>query len=82
MALNITGKVGWWSGSVGVAPSQDADALAFITAANITDTTQKSAINTLVTQLKTYGIWSKLKAVYPFIGGTAEQHRWNLKNTA
>ena len=80
MALDITGKVGWWSGSVNVAPSQDADALAFITAANITDSTQKSAINTLVTQLKTYGIWTKLKAVYPFVGGTAAQHRFNLKS--
>ena len=80
MALDITGKVGWWGGSVGVAPSQDADALAFITAANITDTTQKSAINTLVTQLKTYGIWTKMKALYPFVGGTAAQHRFNLKD--
>ena len=80
MALDITGKVGWWSGSVNVAPSVDADAQAFITAANITDTTQKSAINTLVTQLKTYGIWTKMKALYPFVGGTAAQHRFNLKD--
>jgi hypothetical protein len=58
----------------------DADAQAFITAAAITNPTQQSAINTLVTQLKTYGIWSKLKAVYPFVGGTAEQHRFNLKD--
>jgi hypothetical protein len=80
MALDITGKVGWHSGSVNVAPSQDADALAFITAANITDTTQKSAINTLVTQLKTYGIWTKMKALYPFVGGTASSHKFNLKD--
>jgi hypothetical protein len=58
----------------------DTDAQAFITAANITDTTQQNAINTLVTQLKTYGIWTKLKAVYPFVGGTASSHKFNLKD--
>lgn len=58
----------------------DADALAFITAANITDTTQQNAIKTLVSDLKSYGIWSKMKAIYPFVGGTASQHRFNLKD--
>ena len=58
----------------------DADAQAFITAASITDSTQQSAINTLVTQLKGYGIWTKMKALYPFVGGTAAQHKFNLKD--
>ncbi len=58
----------------------DADAQAFITAAGITDATQQSAINTLVTDLKGYGIWSKMKAIYPFVGGTASAHKWNLKD--
>jgi hypothetical protein len=60
--------------------STDADAQAFITAAGITDATQQSAINTLVTDLKTYGIWTKMKAVYPFVGGTSSTHKWNLIN--
>ena len=64
----------------GVSWDADADALAFITAASITDATQKSAVNTLVTDLKTYGIWTKMKAIYPFVGGTAAQHRFNLKD--
>ena len=34
----------------------------------------------MVTQLKTYGIWTKLKAVYPFVGGTASSHKFNLKD--
>lgn len=59
--------------------SFDADALAFITAASITDNTQKTAVNTLVTDLKTYNIWTKMKAIYPFVGGTASSHRYNLK---
>jgi hypothetical protein len=58
----------------------DPDAQAFITAANITDNTQKTAINTLVVNLKGYGIWTKMKAIYPFVGGTATTHKWNLKN--
>ena len=58
----------------------DADAQAFITATAITDTTQKSAINTLVLNLKSYGIWSKTKAIYPMVGGTATTHKYNLKD--
>ena len=63
----------------GAAPV-DPDAQAFITAASITDPTQQSAINTLVTDLKGYGIWTKMKAIYPFVGGTASTHKWNLKD--
>jgi len=58
----------------------DADAQAFITAAGITDATQQSAINTLVTDLKGYSIWDKMKAIYPFVGGTSSTHKWNLKD--
>lgn len=60
----------------------DADAQAFITAAGITDATQQTAINTLVTDLKGYGIWTKMKAIYPFVGGTSSTHKWNLKDPA
>lgn len=58
----------------------DADAQAFITAAGITDATQKQAINTLVVDMKGYGIWTKMKAIYPFVGGTATTHKYNLKD--
>lgn len=58
----------------------DADAQAFITAAGITDNTQKTAINTLVLDMKGFGIWTKMKAIYPFVGGTASTHKWNLVN--
>ncbi len=60
----------------------DPDAQAFITAAAITDPTQQAAINTLVVDLKGYSIWTKMQALYPFVGGTNAQHTWNLKNTA
>jgi hypothetical protein len=58
----------------------DPDAQAFITAASITDPTQQSAINQLVLDLKGYSIWTKMKALYPFVGGTASTHKWNLKD--
>lgn len=58
----------------------DPDAQLFITNAAITEPIQQSAINGLVTSLKGYGIWTKMKAIYPFVGGTASQHKFNLKN--
>lgn len=64
----------------GGAPAVDPDAQAFITAASITDPTQQSSIDTLVTDLKGYGLWTKMKAIYPFVGGTASTHKWNLKD--
>lgn len=76
MILSINGIIA----GKGVAPITDADVLAFITAASITDSTQKSAINQLVLDLKTANIWIKMKAIYPFVGGTASQHRYNLKD--
>lgn len=60
--------------------SFDPDAQAFITAAGITNTTQQNAINQLVLDLKSYSIWTKFKALYPFVGGTATTHKFNLKN--
>jgi hypothetical protein len=58
----------------------DPDAQAFITAAGITDGTQQSAVNQLVLDLKSANIWTKMKAVYPMVGGTATSCKWNLKN--
>ena len=58
----------------------DSNAQAFITAAAITDTTQQTAINTLVIGLKADSLWTKMLAVYPFVGGTATQHKYNLKD--
>ena len=60
--------------------ASDTDAQAFITAAGITDNTQINAINTLVTDLKSAGVWTKMKALYPFVGGTSTTHKWNLKD--
>lgn len=63
-----------------VLTSSDPDAQAFLNAAGITDATISLAITTLVTDLKGYGVWTKLKAIYPFVGGTATTHKFNLKD--
>jgi hypothetical protein len=55
---------------------------AFLTATGITDTTIVDAINTLVYDLQIYQLWSKMKALYPFVGGTAETNSYNLINPA
>ena len=80
--------IGWgsshatsWAGATDIVGlTTDADAQAFITAAAITDPTQQSAINNLVVGMKADGVWTKMKAIYPFVGGTASTHKWNLKD--
>ena len=57
----------------------DADAQAFITASGISGT-EATAINTLVVNLKSANVWTKMKAVYPFVGNTASTQKWNLKD--
>lgn len=66
--------------TVGAAPSFDPDASAFISAAGITDSTQQDAINQLVLDLKADSLWTKLHVIYPFVGGSATSHKYNLKD--
>lgn len=58
----------------------DSDAKAFLDATAITDATITMAINTLVIDLKGFGIWTKCRAIYPMVGGTATTHMYNLKD--
>ena len=51
---------------------------AWITATGETDTTILGALNTLESDLTTYGLTSKIKALYPFVGGTATKHKYNF----
>lgn len=60
--------------------SFDSDAQSFMTSASITDSTQQAAVNYLVTDLKSNNLWSKMKAIYPMVGGTASTHKFNLKD--
>jgi len=65
--------------SIGTQTVSDADAQAFVTAANITDQVQADAINNLVIGMKADGIWTKMKSIYPIVGGVASSHAVNLK---
>lgn len=57
----------------------DTDAAAFISAASISDSTQQTAIYFLVGALKDTGLWTKMTACYPFVGGNATAHSKDLK---
>ena len=60
----------------------DADVRAFLVATGITDATIVNALCTLVSNAKTNGWWTVCNAIYPFVGGTAITHKFNLKNPA
>lgn len=51
---------------------------AWIAATSETDTTIISALNTLETDLTTYGLTAKIKALYPMVGATATKHKFNF----
>jgi hypothetical protein len=73
-------KIGQYIKAFASVPAFDPDAQAFFTASGLTGATELNAVNQLVLDMKSYGIWSKMKAIYPFVGGTAALHKWNLKN--
>ncbi len=63
----------------------DADAQIFIDSTRAKDTVQIRAICTLVKQLKDSSLWNSMKAIYPFVGGSAtvdtlDRYRFNLKD--
>lgn len=59
----------------------DADAQAYFTANTaITSSADKNAINTFYLGLKTDGIYTKIKAMYLPIWGSAASSKWNLVN--
>lgn len=64
----------------------DPDAQAFfdrVTAAGGTlSATEKLAVNQLVIDMKAYGIWSAMKAVYPMVGASAAACAQNLKSSS
>jgi hypothetical protein len=64
----------------------DADAQAFFdrvtTAGGSLTTTEKNATNQLVLDMKSAGIWSSMKAVYPMVGASAAACAQNLKSSS
>lgn len=64
----------------------DPDAQAFFdrvtTAGGTLTTTEKNATNQLVLDMKSAGIWSAMKAVYPMVGASAAACAQNLKSSS
>lgn len=55
-------------------------AINFIAATGITASDQQSAINQLSYDLVNTGLMDKMVAIYPFVGGNATTHSFNLKD--
>ena len=56
------------------------EALKFIDSSGITNQTEKDAVCALVKQLKDSSLWTKIDAVYPYVGSSSLSCKWNLKN--
>ena len=73
MEASVTGQATVSNATLDVAPSVDADATAFFlrvtTDGGSLTTIEQSAIDTLVKSLKSNGLWAKMKAIYPMVGG-------------
>jgi len=62
--------------------SLTARTIAFLAATGISDTTIANALNTMDIALIANGLDTKMKALYPFVGGTATTHKFNFMNPA
>jgi hypothetical protein len=66
-------------------PVADEDVQAFFdrvaAAGGVLSLDEETAISTLVADLKLYGIWSKMKAIYPMVGASAAACRQNLRSS-
>jgi len=79
-AKNGTSDLVW--GYADFEVTMDADVGTFLAATGITDETIISALRVLVNSFKTDLIWNKMDAIYPFVGGTADTTKYNLKDSA
>lgn len=84
ISISIANSIGSRKPSGG--PSFDPDAQAFFnrveTAGGTLTTTEKNAINQLVLDMKSAGIWSAMKAVYPMVGASAAACAQNLVSSS
>jgi hypothetical protein len=54
----------------------------FFSSGSLTDTTQRYAVYALVADLENYGLWDKMKVIYPMVGqaGVSSSFQLNLKD--
>lgn len=79
-SAELAARVAASNASGGDESSVDPDAQAFVTNAGIVDQVEADAVNNLVIGLKADGLWSKMKAIYPFVGSSASSQKFNLKD--
>ena len=80
-AISLSEKTELYNGGAGkqyVAPTYTARTTSFAAATGITDTTILNALNTFDTGLISNGLDTKMKALYPMVGGTATTHKYNF----
>lgn len=59
---------------------QDEDLTNFLLATGIDDKDKIFTLNYLISELKANNLWEKMHVIYPFVGGTAKRHSYNLKS--
>jgi hypothetical protein len=72
-------------GTNGPVAMSDPDALAYATAGGVLTTPERLALDTLVSNLKSNGLWTKMHAIYPIAPNNAtlaDSYKLNLKNVA
>jgi hypothetical protein len=81
---NITANNLSGAGIFNIFAIPDSSAQDFINATGIADTIQQNAICDLVRDLKNYGLWSKMRAIYPFVTDNRNLlgYTENLSNSA
>ena len=75
-----------YSNTISVTTTYDSDAQAFFdrvtTAGGTLTTTEQNATNQLVLDMKSAGIWTAMRAVYPMVGASAAACAQNLKSSS
>jgi hypothetical protein len=83
LAASVTGAATVTGATLDVA---DPDVAAFFarvtTAGGSLNSTEQSAITTLVSSLKSNGLWTNMLAIYPMVGSSAAACRQNLKSAS
>jgi hypothetical protein len=82
----VQGQTPTQLGKIGSESAYDGDANSFfqrvITAGGSLSNTEKVAINQLVLDMKSAGIWTAMKAIYPMVGASAAACAQNLKSSS
>lgn len=86
MILASHGIIGSQIVQIVIPTVSDADAQGFVNrvylSGGVLSANELSAVNDLVIDMKSYGIWSKMKAIYPMVGASAAACAQNLKSSS